>query len=206
MKNLLQLRNNKMNNILRSTLASSLIALTMMSCTKENIEPAAVSSSLENARMRSNLATDNNATTNTGFVSAENNDQALIIIQTNVSSSQAAYRIFISRQATVHISRIGEPANQFSEYRLDPNQFTNLLDYIHTYHSADQDYTPSNSENTFKAEEVEFRSCSSCDPTAIHNSGNAQERRAFTSMINEVDRIINLQSLINIHIKNEVRN
>lgn len=206
MKNLLNLRNNKMNNILRSTLASSLIALTMMSCTKENIEPASVNS-LENSRMRSNLATDNDANQVVSFESAANNDQALIDITIETAANEASYKIIISRNALVNISRIGERENQFNQYRLDPDQFTHLLDFITTFHTSSQDFTSSSTnQNQLSASEVEYRSCFSCDPTALSSNGDAQERRAFTSMINEVDRIIDLQSLLNLHISNGTRN
>ena len=134
MKNLTSLRNNTLNLSLRSILASSLIALTMMSCSKENIEPASVTS-LENARKRSNLAVDDNTTRGT-IESANDNAQALIDISIEATIEEPSYRIIISRYATVSITGNGEKANQFSEYRLSPVKFSQLLDYLETFNTT----------------------------------------------------------------------
>jgi len=184
MKNLTTLRQTKMNITLRSILASSLIALTMMSCTKENIEPASVNT-LENARKRSNLAIDNNATRTT-VENANNNAQALVEFITTETINEPAYRIIISRYADVFITQIGEPADQFNQYRLSPVKFTQLLDYIETYNNNDQAFTASNT----------------CSANTFHNNGNAQERIEMNVFMTEVDRIIDLRSLIQQHNNN----
>ena len=196
MKNQLNLRNNKMNSLLRSTLASSLIALTMMSCSKENIEPALVGSQ-ENSRMRSNQILDENANSSTTFESAANNDQALIDIQIDETIDNPSYRILITRNSQVLISSAGENENQFNEYRLDPNQFTHLLDYLETFHTSSHDFTALNAG--IKASQVVYRSCLQCTSTTLNSNGDAQERGSFTAMISEVDKIIDIQSLMHLH-------
>jgi len=199
MKTQTTLRQNKMNNTLRSILASSLIAITMMSCTKENIEPTTVNS-FENARKRSNLAVDQNATRTT-IENANNNAQALVEFITTETINEPAYKIIISRYADVFISQVGEPADQFNQFRLSPVKFTHLLDYIETYNNNDQAFTASNSL-AFNINTVAFRSCNTCDVNTFHNNGNAQERIEMNVFMTEVDRIIDLRSLIHQHNNN----
>lgn len=227
MKTSLKLRNNKMNSMLRSAIISSFMALSMMSCTKENIEPASLSSTQE-SRMRSNLDTDNNAG-NTFTAEKADNAQALIDIRTTAAASQPACRIIITRFATVHIIRHDELADQFHEFRLSPVKFSHLMDAIAEYNNNSQAftadnnntynsntaeaYTPSDNSvssintaeaytpdnnNTFSINQVELRSCDQCDLTAVHNNGNAQERRAYKSLIDQLDRILDLNALINV--------
>ena len=142
MKNLLHLRNNQMNTSLRSILASSMIALTMMSCSKEDIQPTASYSSLENARTRSTASQLDN-----GAIAA-NTDQALVAIQIAATAHDASARIIITTDGLVHISGKGQKANQFSEYRIDPSSFTNLLDFLQSSANTDEAYSASN-QNAF---------------------------------------------------------
>ncbi len=255
MKNLLNLRNNQMNTSLRSILASSLIALTMMSCTKEDIQPTSSFNSLENARTRSTASQMDN-----GAIAA-NNDQALIAIQIAATADEASSRIIITTDGLVNISTKGQKANQFSQYRIDPSSFTHLLDLLQTSANTDQAYTASNNQafqnnqseaysasnnnafqanqseaysasnnnafqanqseaysasnnNAFQANqseaytatnslastitEVQYRSCTTCNPI-VFNNDNSQARTRSNTFINEVDRTINLNALLNLH-------
>lgn len=146
MKNQTSLRNNKMNTTLRSILASSLIALTMMSCSKETIEPASVNS-LENARTRSNQTLNNN------------DDQAMIDIRLTSTNSQAETRITISNQAILRIASNGQKANEFSQYKLSTDQLNALQSLIATANS-DQAYSASDKQ-AFIANQAEGYSASS---------------------------------------------
>lgn len=240
MKNLLHLRNNKMNTSLRSILATSLIALTMMSCSKEDIQPATSVNSLENARTRSTASMQDN-----GAIAA-NNDQALIAIQIAATANEASARIVISTDGLVNISTKGEKANQFSQYRIDASSLTHLLDMLQTSANTDQAYTSSNNQgfrnnqseayhatnknaylhkvhaegynattnNAFlnnQSEaysatnslasiitEVQYRSCSTCNPIVFTND-DAQARTRSNTFIADLDRIINLHALLNNH-------
>ncbi len=240
MKNLLHLRNNKMNTSLRSILASSLIALSMMSCSKEEIQPVTSVNSLENARTRSTASQQDN-----GAI-ASNNDQALIAIQIASTANEASARIIITTDGLVHISEKGQKANQFSQYRIDPSSFTHLLDLLQSSANTDQAYTASNNQafqnnqseayhattnqaylhkvhaegytatndNAFlnnqseaytatnslasSITEVQYRSCTTCLPI-VFNNNDAQARTRSNTFIADLDRIVNLQALLNNH-------
>lgn len=200
MKNLTNLRNNKMNLNLRSILASSLIALTMISCTKENIEPASVTT-FENARKRPNMTTDANATRTT-LESADNNAQALIDIRIDETIDQPAARIIISRYADVII--IGERENQFSEAKMNPVTFNELLNFVETFNNTDQAFT-ANNPSSINIRQVEYRSCSNCDISTFDSRGNDQERSGMGTFIQELDKIVDLQSLLHMHHTNNAQ-
>lgn len=232
MKNLTNHRNTKMNSTLRSILASSMIALTMMSCSKENIEPAAVNS-MENARTRSNQSLN------------YTNDLSMIDIRLTATGSQAETRITISSQAILTITSTDNSAEELRQYRLNNDQINQLQSLI-SKSNTDQDYHAtnkqayrenqnaetytatnkqaflenqnaeaysatnkiafSNNENAegysasnslaYNINQVEFRSCTTCNPNVFTANGNAQERMHTTNFINEVDRIVNLQGLL----------
>ncbi len=174
MKNLLNLRNNQMNTSLRSILASSLIALTMMSCSKEDIQPNASYSSLENARTRSTASQMDN-----GAIAA-NNDQALISIQIAATANEASSRIIITTDGLVNISTKGQKANQFSQYRIDASSFTHLLDLLQTSANTDQAYTASNNQ-AFQNNQSEAYSASNNNAYQANQSEgyNASGNKAF---------------------------
>lgn len=195
MKNLNHLRNQMMNLSLRSILASSFIAFTMMSCTKEDVRPVNINTQ---AYDRTGSSSQEGEKSVDAVEMNINNSQTLIDFQIEASIDEPAYRIMISSDATVSLTTSDHKGNNTFEYKMNSASFSQVLNAIESQENNNQERIFSGVPN-FNISEVEYRTCGTCPTKTIHHDGDIQERNTIITLIQDVDRIIDIRGLIHTH-------